>query len=81
VKAVTGAVAAQWVTALVRCPHDVAARRIVERGTGDTAAARLRAWDETDTLPDADMSVNTAELDPADAAATIQSRVQALAAY
>jgi hypothetical protein len=34
VKAVTGAVAAQWVTALLWCARDVAARRIAERGTG-----------------------------------------------
>lgn len=80
VKAVTDAVAAQWVTASLWCPRDVAARRITERGTGD-AAARLRVWDETKTLPDADMSLNTAELDPADAAAAIHNRVQALVTY
>ena len=80
VKAATGAVATQWVMALLWCARDVTVRRIAEWGTGN-AAARLRAWDETETLPDADMSVKTAELDPADADAAIHSRVQSLAAY
>jgi guanylate kinase len=40
VKAVTGSVETQWVTAWLWCPRDIAARRITERGTGD-AAARL----------------------------------------
>jgi guanylate kinase len=75
VKAVTGAVGAQWVTVWLWCPRDVAARRIAERGTGDTAA-RLRVWDATEPLPDADISVNTAEVTPADAATAIHGQVQ-----
>jgi guanylate kinase len=75
VKAVTDALATQCVTAWLWCPRDVAVRRITERGTGD-AAARLRAWDETQPLPKADISVNTAKVHPADAAAAIHSRVQ-----
>ena len=47
VKAVTDALATQWVTAWLWCPRDVAVRRITKRGTGD-AAARLRAWDRTE---------------------------------
>lgn len=77
VNAVTGGLATQWVTAWLWCPRDVAVRRIAERGTGD-AAARLRAWDETEPMPGADVSVNTAEFHPADAAAAIHSRVQVL---
>lgn len=75
VKAVTSALATQWVTAWLWCPRDVAAERIAKRGTGD-AAARLQAWDETDPLPEADISVNTAEVRPSKAAAAIHSRVE-----
>lgn len=78
VKAVTTALppATQWVTVWMWCPRDIALGRIVERRTGD-AVARLRAWDETVPLPDADISINTAELHPADAATTIHRRIQA----
>ncbi len=77
VKAVTTALppAMQWVAVWLWCPRDVALGRIAERGTGDTAA-RLRAWDETTPLPEADISINTADAHPADAAATIHRRVQ-----
>jgi guanylate kinase len=77
VKAVTTALppAMQWVTVWLWCPRDVAAARITKRGTGDTVA-RLRAWDETAPLPDADISINTADAHPADAAATIHRRIQ-----
>lgn len=77
-KAVTAALppATQWITVWLWCPRDVALGRITERGTGDTAA-RLRAWDETAPLPDADISINTADVHPAEAAAAIHSRVQA----
>ena len=76
VQAVTGALplAAQWVTVWLWCPRDVAARRITERGTGDTAA-RLRAWDETPPLPEADISINTAGIHPTGAAATIHHHI------
>lgn len=78
VKAVTTALppAIQWVTVWLWCPRDIAAVRITERGTGDTAS-RLRAWDETAPLLEADISINTADVHPADAAATIHRRVQA----
>lgn len=75
VKAVTGALPTQWLTVWLWCPRDVAVKRIAKRGTGD-AAARLRAWDETQPLPDADVSLNTAEMHPTDAAAEIRSRVK-----
>jgi len=77
VKAVTAALppATRCVTVWLWCPRDVALGRITERGTGDTTA-RLRAWDETAPLPEASISINTAEVHPADAAATIHSRVQ-----
>jgi guanylate kinase len=74
VKAVTTALppATQWVTVWLWCPRDIAAARITERGTGDTAS-RLRAWDETAPLPDADISINTADVHPADTAASKHS--------
>lgn len=78
VKAVTTTLppAIQWVTVWLWCPRDVATARITKRGTGDTIA-RLRAWDETAPLPNADISINTADVHPADAAAAIHRRVQA----
>lgn len=74
VKAVTYALVTQWLTVWLWCPRDIAARRIARRATGD-AAARLQAWDETPPLPDADITVNTAETHPAEAAAAIHNRV------
>jgi guanylate kinase len=78
VKALTTALppATQWITVWLWCPRDIAAARITERRTGDTTA-RLRAWDETVPPPEADITINTAETHPADAAATIHSHVQA----
>lgn len=78
VKAVLGALSARWVTVWLWCPRDVAAERIAARGTGDVMA-RLRAWDETEPLPRADIFVNTAEVSPAYVARAIHSRVQSLA--
>ncbi len=77
VKAVTTALppAMQWVTVWLWCPRDIALGRIAERRTGDTAA-RLRTWDETAPLLNADISINTADVHPVDAAATIHRRVQ-----
>lgn len=76
VKAITAAVPTmQWVVVWLWCPRDVAAERIAERGTGDVAA-RLRAWDETEPLPNADISINTADVSAVEAAVTIHRRVQ-----
>jgi guanylate kinase len=76
VKAVTTAVpATQWVVVWLWCPRHVAIDRIAERGTDD-AAARMRAWDETEPLPDTDVCINTADVRPTDAAATIHRKIQ-----
>ncbi len=77
VKAVTAALppATQWITVWLWCPRDVAAGRITERGTADTPA-RLRAWDETAPLPEADISINTDRVHPTDAAAIIHNRLE-----
>jgi guanylate kinase len=79
VHAVTAALppATPWVTVWLWCPRHIAARRITDRGTGDTSA-RLRAWDETEPLPEADISINTAEVCPTDAAQTIHRHVQTM---
>ncbi|MGH3755998.1 MAG: kinase, partial [Pseudonocardiaceae bacterium] len=75
VKAVTAALppATQWVTVSLWCPRDIALRRIADRGTGDTAA-RLRAWDQTAPLPEADISINTDHMHPTAAAAAIHNQ-------
>ncbi|MBV9139875.1 MAG: hypothetical protein JO115_02990 [Pseudonocardiales bacterium] len=38
---------------------------------------RLRAWEETAPLPDADISINTADVPPVEAAAAIHRRLHA----
>lgn len=57
-------------------PRDIAARRIAERDIRGDTAARLQVWDATESLPGADISVNTAEIHPADAAAATHRQVQ-----
>lgn len=75
VQALTTAVpSASWLRVHLWCPRDVAAARIAQRGTGDTAA-RLHAWDETEPLAGADLALNTAELLPHEAAATVHARL------
>jgi guanylate kinase len=76
VKAVTGSLVTQWVVAWLWCSRDIAARRIASRETDDSAA-RLHAWDQTESLPHADIAINTAEVEPGEAAAMIHRRVQA----
>jgi guanylate kinase len=78
VTAVTAALppATPWITAWLWCPRDIAAARIAARDTRDTAA-RLRAWEQTAPLPDADISINTADVPPAEAAAAIHRRLHA----
>jgi guanylate kinase len=78
VKAVTAALPeTQWLVVWLWCPRDVASKRLVKRG-GVDIAVRLRAWDDTEPLPGADISLNTAEGYPADAATTIHRRIQTL---
>ncbi|MDQ0367840.1 kinase [Catenuloplanes indicus] len=57
----------RWTVAYLWCPRDVAKSRIVSRATGDTSA-RLRAWEETEPVPEPDLFLNTAQIRPADAA-------------
>ena len=64
----------RWLTVYLWCPRHIAATRIEDRGTGDTDA-RLRAWDETEPLPTADLVINTADITPDDAAHLIHHSV------
>lgn len=78
VKAVTAALpGTQWLVVWLWCPRDVAIKRLAKRGASDVAV-RLRAWDDTEPLPGADISLNTAEGCPADAATTIHRGIQSL---
>lgn len=64
IAAVTAAIpAARWCLVYLWCPRPVAAQRIAFRHTGDTDA-RLRAWDDTAPLLEADLSFNTVDNSP-----------------
>ncbi|PXY23713.1 kinase [Prauserella coralliicola] len=77
VDAVASAVpGARWLRVYLWCPRDVAAQRIAGRATGDDWA-RLQVWDATEPLQAADLTINTAEVAPASAAAAIHARVLA----
>ena len=70
---------ARWLVVYLWCPRDLAQSRIDARGTGDTND-RLRAWDETVALRNADLTLNTAELSAEDAAHRIHRHVAAVCA-
>jgi guanylate kinase len=65
----------RWTVVHLWCPRDVAESRIIARATGDTTA-RLRAWEETEPVPEPDLFLNTAETPPADAAHAILDAVK-----
>ncbi|MGE6955015.1 hypothetical protein [Staphylococcus capitis] len=70
IKAVRGAFnEVVWLCVYLWCPREVAASRIVARGTGDTEA-RLAAWDATEAI-EADVTLNTAVTAPDEAARLI----------
>ncbi|MBA9002065.1 kinase [Thermomonospora cellulosilytica] len=73
VGAVIGAIPdAAWLTVSLWCPRDVAATRLIGRGSTDMHD-RLRAWDETEPLPTADLIINTAEISAQQAAQAINA--------
>lgn len=75
VKAVAAAMpAADWTVVQLWCPRREAERRMILRDTGDTDT-RLTAWDETEPLPDAHITINTARLKPTTAATLIDTVV------
>ncbi|MEW2444838.1 kinase [Micromonospora marina] len=77
VAAVTAAIPdARWSVVCLWCPREVAEQRIIARRTGDTKA-RLHAWDTTEPLSGADLTLNTAELSPVEAAERIHRQVLA----
>ncbi|WP_435121270.1 kinase [Micromonospora tulbaghiae] len=77
VAAVAAAVAGtRWCSVYLWCPRKAAEQRIIARRTGDTDA-RLRAWDATEPLFGADLTLNTAELSPQEAAERIHRHVLA----
>lgn len=59
-----------WTIVALTCPRDVAERRIVQRQTGDTTQ-RLRAWDQTEPLACADVTIDTSRTSPDEAAQLI----------
>lgn len=59
-----------WLTVYLYCDRRVARRRIDARITGDTEA-RLRAWDETPPLMNADLTVDTGSSEPEEVARQI----------
>lgn len=75
VAAVTRAVPdARWLVVSLWCPRKVAEQRIIARKTGDTTE-RLSAWDATETLTEADLTLNTDDLTPRLAAERIHRHV------
>ncbi|SNY89160.1 hypothetical protein SAMN04244553_6163 [Nocardia amikacinitolerans] len=66
----------RWVVVELWCPRDIAAARAAARGTGDTVE-RLAVWDATPRLTVADIRIDTATVDPADAARQIVEAVHA----
>lgn len=70
--------AARWLTVYLYCNRAVARERIHARSTGDTEA-RLRAWDETHPLMDADFTIDTGSVSPGKAARQIHERFTLLA--
>ncbi|MBF6341760.1 hypothetical protein IU450_38665 [Nocardia abscessus] len=66
----------RWVVVELWCPRNVAASRAAARGTGDTAE-RLAVWDATPRLTIADIRIDTAAVNPTDAAHQIVKAVHA----
>ncbi|GGN73956.1 hypothetical protein GCM10010112_43630 [Actinoplanes lobatus] len=52
---------ASWTVAYLWCPRDIAAIRIRARNTNDDEE-RLRAWDATEPLQDADLFIDTSKI-------------------
>jgi guanylate kinase len=64
-----------WTVVYLWCPREVAAQRAGARGSTDLEA-RLAAWDETEPLPNADLTLNTADISAAQAAQLIETAVR-----
>jgi guanylate kinase len=64
----------QITTVSLTCPRDIAVQRITDRATGDTAD-RIAAYDATEQFKDADLTIDTSIVSPAEAADLIASGV------
>jgi len=64
----------RWLVVALTCPRAVAAQRIVQRATGDTAA-RLAAFDATEMLPGADLTIDTSAVTPEQSATRIRALI------
>jgi guanylate kinase len=62
---------ARWTVVYVWCPRDIAEERLTARNPEDVAH-RLRAWDQTTPLKDAELTINTADTAPDTAAGVIR---------
>lgn len=67
---VRAAPCAKWLVVYLWCPRQAAESRLIGRGSVDLAA-RLQAWDETRKPTNADLTINTADLTPRQAAQLI----------
>ncbi|MFG1658094.1 kinase [Micromonospora chersina] len=67
----------KWLIVSLICDRRTAQARISARSTGDDAA-RMRAWDETASLPCADLTIDTAALSAKQSAKLIVHHVQRL---
>ncbi|MEU9828974.1 phosphotransferase-like protein [Micromonospora chersina] len=66
---------ARWLTVYVWCPRAVAHERSQTRATGDTAA-RLQAWDQTQPLQHADLTIDTSAVAPEEAVSQVHERLR-----
>ena len=69
-----------WLAVYLWCPRSTALQRLRARGSTDIPS-RLRAWDETPTLPGADLTLDTSTVEPAEAARRIVSRLRLRASH
>ncbi len=65
---------ALWIVVSLWCPRELAKERLIARGARDVVD-RLIAWDQTEQLPHADMTINTADLNAEAAAEQIHDLV------
>lgn len=63
-----------WTVASLWCPREVAEKRARDRGTGDLED-RMKAWDQTRPLDQADVYIDTAACPPDQAARLIHQTV------
>lgn len=69
-----------WLVVSLWCPRDLAVSRIRARATGDIAE-REQAWDSTPALLEADLSINTDDVAPTEAAHLILAAHRQQAAH